>query len=284
MAQHGDGEPGVEDLMIAGEHGEGQREFALGIAVMELPGVGDDRPAGTARNEEGTLLRGDGGDAAGDGGGIGLGNERDVALGDAGFLGGDLGERVAEIGLVVEPEAGDGGDERAVDHVGCVEAAAEPDFEDQRVGGAAREGQEGGGGGDFEEARFHPVGGVDHFAEERGELGVVDQRSGEADAFVEAHQMRAGEGVDQMPRGFEAGAEKGAGRALAVGPGDMEHRGQIKVRIAKAIEQREDAVEPEDVGGVKRRAQAVELGLDRGVGRHREVSHYAAFFAFSGAR
>jgi hypothetical protein len=43
----------------------------------------------------------------------------------------------------------------------------------------------------------------------------------------------------------------------------MEDRGQPVVRIAEAIEQRKDAVEPEDVGCVDRRAQPVELGLDR---------------------
>jgi hypothetical protein len=147
-------------------------------------------------------------------------------------------------------------------------------------------GEEGGGGGDLEEARLEPVGGVEHFGQERREVCVVDQRAGDADALVEADEVGAGEGVDAMPRGFERGAEEGAGRALAVGPRDMEHRRQAVVRVPQPVEQREDAVEPEDVGGVDRRAQAVELGLDRGIVRPREVGHYAAFLplAFCGAR
>ena len=90
--------------------------------------------------------------------------------------------------------------------------------------------------------------------------------------------------MDTPPRRLESGAEEGDRRPLAVGPGDMENGGHGQVRIAEAVEQQEDALEPEDVGGVERRAQAVELGLDRGVGGHRIVGHYAAFFALSGVR
>ena len=284
MTEHGDGEPGVEDLVIAGKAREGQREFALRIAIMELAGIGDDRPAGAARDQE-RAGRGRGlGDTARNVGRIGLGDERHVALGDSGFLGGDLLERAAEIGLMVEREAGDRGDQRAVDDVGRVEAAAEPDFEDQGVGGHALEREERRGRGDFEETRLHALGGVDHFGEERGQCVVVDQRPGKPDALVEADEVGAGERVDAVPGGFERGAQEGAGRALAVGPRDMEHRRQAVVRIAETAEQGEDALEAEDVGGVDRRAETVELGLDRGVGGHREIRHYAAFFAFSGAR
>ena len=56
------------------------------------------------------------------------------------------------------------------------------------------------------------------------------------------------------------------------------------MRIAEPLEQGKDALEPEDVGGVDRRAEAVELGLDRGVRGHREIGHQAAFLALSGIR
>ena len=123
----------------------------------------------------------------------------------------------------------------AFDDIGRVEPAAEPDFEDAGVGGGAREGEEGGGGGHFEEARLRSR--RRRRALRRAAAAscvVVDQRAGDADALVEADEVRAGEGVDPVPRRFERGAEEGAGRALAVGPGDMEHRRQPVLRVGRA--------------------------------------------------
>ena len=53
--------------------------------------------------------------------------------------------------LVIEIDRRDDGDGRPVDDVGRVELAAEAHFQDQRVGLVAREGEQGGGGRDFEE-------------------------------------------------------------------------------------------------------------------------------------
>ena len=50
-------------------------------------------------------------------------------------------------------------DQRVLDDVGRIEPAAEPDLEDAGVGRRAREGEEGGGGRDFEEARLDAVAG-----------------------------------------------------------------------------------------------------------------------------
>ena len=61
---------------------------------------------------------------------LGQRDQRDTALGDGGFLGRNLGERLAKILLMVEADAGDAGDERAGDDVGRVEPAAKPDLED----------------------------------------------------------------------------------------------------------------------------------------------------------
>ena len=76
---------------------------------------------------------------------------------------------------MVETERGDAGDGGALDHVGRVEAAAHADFQHQRVGGRAGEGEKGGGGGGFEEARGDVAARVEHFAEQRGERLVLDQ-------------------------------------------------------------------------------------------------------------
>ena len=82
-----------------------------------------------------------------------------------------------------------------------------------------------------------------------------------------------------VPGGFERGAQESAGRALAVGAGDMKDGRKLILRPAEAVEQRGDALEPEAVAGVDRRSQPVELRLDRGIGRAREVGHQAAFFS-----
>ena len=184
--------------------------------------------------------------------------------------------------LVIEAEAGDPADQRRFDDVGRVEPSAEADLEDAGVGRRAGEGEQGGGGGDFEEARIDSVAGVERFGEQSGELIVLDQLSGDADAFVEADEVRAGEDVDRVPGGLERGAQESAGRTLAVGAGDMEDGRKPVLRPAEAVEQRGDAVEPEAVAGVDRRSQPVELRLDRGIGRAREVGHHAAFLPSRG--
>ena len=66
-------------------------------------------------------------------------DRRHVALENAGLLGGDLFERVAEKFAVIERQPRDDAGERALDDIGGVEPAAEPDFEQQHVGRMARE-------------------------------------------------------------------------------------------------------------------------------------------------
>ena len=88
---------------------------------------------------------------------------------------------------------------------------------------------------------------VEHFFEQRREQRVVDQRSGEADAFVEADEVRAGVAVDAAPLRFEDGAEIGAGRSLAVGAGDVEGARKLVLRVAEAGAEFGDAFEAEDV-------------------------------------
>ena len=83
--------------------------------------------------------------------------------------------------------------------------------------------------------------------------------------------MGAGEQVDGPARRFERGAEEGAGRALAVRPGDVEDGGKRILGAVEAVEQGADALEPEAVAGRGEFLEAVELGLDRGVGRAGEV-------------
>ena len=97
-----------------------------------------------------------------------LGDERDARLGDAGLLGGDLLDPVAEKGGMVDADLGDAADRRRGDHVGGVEPAAEPDLDDAGVGRRARESEEGRGGGGLEEADLHVPGGVERLLEQSG--------------------------------------------------------------------------------------------------------------------
>src|SRR3546814_10553424 len=115
---------------------------------------------------------------------------------------------------MVDAGRGDAARRGGRDDVGRVQTTAEPDLYDAIVGGDARKGEEGGGGGDFEEARLQVGGNVKHVFEEGGEQPIVDQLAGEADAFVEADEVRAGVGVDAAPLRLQDRAEEGAGRAL----------------------------------------------------------------------
>ena len=194
------------------------------------------------------------------------GDQIDARLGDAGFLRGDLLEPVAEKGGVVEAELGDAADGRGADDVGRVEPPAETDLDDAGVGRRARESEEGGRGGRLEEADLHPVGQIERLLEQGGERVVVDQPAGEADPLVEADEMGAGIDMGGEPGCLDRGAQEGAGRTLAVGAGDMEHRRQRVLRIAEPVEQGGDPLEPENVAAGRQAGEPVELGLDARVG------------------
>ena len=77
-------------------------------------------------------------------------DRRHAALEDAGLLGGDLLERIAEELDVIERDRRDHGRERTVDHVGGVEPPAQADLEQQHVGRMTSEQQKRRRGGDLE--------------------------------------------------------------------------------------------------------------------------------------
>ena len=166
---------------------------------------------------------------------IGLGDQRHAVLGDAGFLGGDL-LAACRRGRLDDrwPSWAMPQTSGRFDDVGRVEPAAEPDLDDAGVGGGAGEGEEGGGGGRLEEADLHAVGGVERLGEQGGQRVVLDQLPGEADALVEADQMGAGVDMGAEPGRLDRGAQEGAGRALAVGAGDMEDRRQRALADCRA--------------------------------------------------
>ncbi len=153
---------------------------------------------------------------------------------------------------------GDGGDRRGhrpFDHVGGVEPAAQAGFQHQHIRRAAAEQQQGGGGGDLEDGDGRAgIGGL-RLLQRRRQRGIADQAAGEADAFVEAHQMRRGIDMRPPPRGFRDGAQKGAGAALAIGAGDMDDRRQAAFRVA---ERREAMLQPAEAEVDQLRVQGMQ--------------------------
>ena len=191
-------------------------------------------------------------DRAGDFERIGLGHQRHPGAGDTGLLESDPAEgfgRHAVFGreqesFVVDPQRGYSAHCLALKHIGRIEPASQSDLDHAGVGRMAGEGEEGGGGGDLEEAGRKVLARVEHLAQQRGEFGVAHQFSGNANPFVIAHQMRLGRGVDGVALRLENRAQIGASRALAVGPGDVEHRGQAVLRVVEPLAQRADRRQP----------------------------------------
>ena len=184
---------------------------------------------------------------------------------------------------MIERKGGDGRNQRPLDNIGRIEPSAEPDLEQAGIGRRAREREDRGRGGDLEKAGFDAAAGVQDLGKQLFQSLVVDQLAGDPDALVEADQVRAGEGVDLVPGRFERGAKEGNRRALAIGPGDVEDRRQPVLRPSEPIEKDADAIETEMVAGGRELVEPIELRLDAGMRRAREVRHQAAAFA-SGAR
>ena len=79
---------------------------------------------------------------------------------------------------------------------------------------------------------------------ERGRQRLVGhQLAGDADAFVEPHQMRRGIDVHALPGRLGHRAQEGAGAALAVGAGDVDHRRQASLRMIQ-LRQQDRAADP----------------------------------------
>ncbi len=83
-------------------------------------------------------------------------------------------------------------------------------------------------------AGVHPL----HLGERVEQRRVGDELAGEPDALVEAHQMRRGVDVHAPAGRLADRAQEGAGAALAVGAGDMDHRRQAPLGMAELGEQR----------------------------------------------
>ena len=154
---------------------------------------------------------------------------------------------------MVQRQAGDGAGGGRRNHIGRVETAAEANLHHAEIGRMARE-QHVRGGCQHLEHR-HGCAGVHPFdlAQHAGQGGVGHQFARHPEALVQPHQMRRGADVHPQPRRLAHGAQKGAGGALAVGAGDMDHRRQMQLRVAQIGQQTLHASE----------AQIDELGVER---------------------
>ncbi|OQC21953.1 MAG: hypothetical protein BWX70_03198 [Verrucomicrobia bacterium ADurb.Bin070] len=176
-------------------------------------------------------------------------DHRAAGLDDAGLLGRDLLDGVAQPITVIQPDARDHRDQRR-DDVGRVEPSAQPGFQHGQPDTRLAEKDERDGGEAFKEGGFRSV--RLHFQREHGLLdlaggglqhGIFDRGTIEQVALVDAHQMRRGVAGDRIAGGAQDGFAERGDRAFAVGAGDMDDR-QVALGVAEAFDQAVDRIEP----------------------------------------
>ena len=147
-----------------------------------------------------------------------------AVLDDAAFLRGDLLDRVAENGRVLQADVRHDADLRRGDDVCRVHAPAEADLKRDDVALLLHEVEEGDGRHDLKaRGHFaHALRRVPHGVCERNEGVVVDLFPVHAHALVEAQQVRRGIEPRAVPRALEHGGEHRGGRALAVRARDVD--------------------------------------------------------------
>ena len=191
-------------------------------------------------------------------------HHRTAPLDDPGLLAGDLRQRVAEEFLVVHRDRRDRRDQRIVDDVGRIVAAAEADLEEREVGRVIGEEEDGGGGGDLElRDRGAAIDALD-LEQRLDQRLLVDEAPAappaEADALMEADEMRRGVDVRGLAGGLDHRAQECGGRALAVGAGDVDDRRHPALRVAELVHEHAHPVEREvDLARIER-LEALEDG------------------------
>ena len=154
----------------------------------------------------------------------------------------------------------------------------------QASAGVSREGEEGDGGVDLEQAGADLVIGIEHPAHQLGEPCVLDQLAGDADALVVADQVRAGEGVDPVPAASSAARRKAQVEPLPLVPATWKTGGKRSCGRPRLVEQRGDPVEAEMVAVDRLGRLPVDQCRDARIRRADHFVHQAAFLSFCGAR
>ena len=171
-------------------------------------------------------------------------DQRAVRAQDAGLFARDEGDGVAEPLHVVERDVGDDGEQR-LDDVGGVETAAHAHFEDGEIDLRLGEGFEGDRGQHFEVARVcgeasigdQAAGTVVDAEVEPGKVLVADGRTVDANALVDALEMRRGVEADAVASALQDRGQSGSGRTLAVGAGNQ-YGAKSLFRMAERFDQR----------------------------------------------
>ena len=192
-----------------------------------------------------------------------------VRLDDAGLLGGDLFDGVAQPLHVVHVHRADDGRIR-VEHVGGVPQASHADLDDGHVHGRVGELPDGHGGEHLEEAHLrlalllhlgvhqgHEILGLVPDVDEIviGQLLAVD-----GDTLVDLLQMRRRVQAGTHTVGAADGLGHACGGAFAVGTGDMNHAERL-LRVAQDVEHQVHPVEIQ-IGGVMLRRAAHDVQFD----------------------
>ncbi len=175
--------------------------------------------------------------------------------------------RIAQVGRVVDVDAGDDGDV-GLDDVDRIQASAQADFEDGDVDAALRDQVGDGQGGEFEIRQVGAgAGGFD------GVEGVHERLIGchlaiDAGALVEVEEVRLDVEADAVAGLQQHRFEHRAGGTLAIGAGDHDHRaieGQLQALLDGA-----DAVQAHvDMGfGMARLEQGQPIGQGGGKWGH----------------
>ena len=103
-----------------------------------------------------------------------------------------------------------------IDNVCRVEPPAQADLEDCVIRGRSCESQESRRRRDLEKSNRLTAIGFFAFLQQRGQMILVDQLAGEADALVKPREMRRGIGVNLLARRLQPRSDERAGRAFAV--------------------------------------------------------------------
>ena len=168
-------------LMGSGQCGKGQFEHAERIAIGNLFRAGLSKPIAPTHHQR-SALRGGGSRYFGSSAsGIVLRHQRHPGAGDARLLEGDACERIGggalfrakQERLVINPQRGYPAGEPSLQNVGRIEPSAKPNLDHADIGRHPREGEEHGGGGDFEEARREVCRQIENLFEQRGEQFVA---------------------------------------------------------------------------------------------------------------
>ena len=233
LAQRGNRSPGVLNLVRAGQVGQRQVQQALLILIDQPTALGMGVPVLTVGHQRCTKALGAGFDHRKAIVHLRADDTRNKTLKDARLFARDFGKGFAKVLLMVDRHRGDDGKGRFFHDICRIQPPAKPDLQQGVIRRGARKRKEGGAGRDLEKRDLVGAVGLHAFVQKRGQRGFGNQLPRQPDAFVEPCQMRRGIGVNALASLFHACADHRLGGPLAIGPGDVDHRGQIAFGVSK---------------------------------------------------